>query len=137
MDSLEEAQLSAIYRRYIDCLNRQDWPELGRFVGEGVVYNGRRVGLSGYREGLERDYRAIPDLHFRIELLVCQPPLIASRLMFDCTPAGRFLGLDVDGRRVKFCENVIYELEGDRIGTVWSVIDKAAIEAQLAPASDG
>jgi predicted ester cyclase len=129
---LEEAQLSAIYRRYIDCLNRQDWPELGRFVDEGVVYNGRRIGLSGYREGLERDYLAIPDLHFRIELLVCQPPRIASRLMFDCTPAGRFLGLDIGGRRVKFCENVFYEFDGDRIGTVWSVIDKAAIEAQLA-----
>lgn len=123
--------LSALYRGYIDCLNRQDWSKLGQFVHDDAHYNGRQVGLSGYREMLERDFREIPDPRFDIHLLICEPPCVAARLQFDCTPKGSFLGLDVNGRRVSFAENVFYEFDGRKIRTVWSAIDRAAIEAQL------
>lgn len=126
-----EPDLSTVYRDYIACLNRQDWSSLGHFVDDDVKYNGRRIGLSGYREMLEKDFRDIPDLHFNIQLLVCDPPHVASRLQFDCTPKGTFLGLHVDGKRVSFSENVFYEFRSGKIEHVWSVIDKAAVEAQL------
>ena len=126
-----KAQLSAIYRDYIACLNQQDWPNLAQFVHDEVCHNGRRIGLSGYREMLEKDFREIPDLHFSIQLLISDPPHIASRLSFDCTPKGEFLGLQVNGKRVSFAENVFYEFRSEKIWQVWSVIDKAAIEAQL------
>ncbi|MBN3758357.1 ester cyclase [Paraburkholderia sp. Tr-20389] len=123
--------LAGVYRGYIDCLNRQDWTALGQFVDDDVVYNGELIGLSGYRAMLEQDYRTIPDLHFDIALLVTEPPVIASRLQFHCSPEGTFLGLAVDGKKVSFAENVFYRFRGGKIGEVWSVIDKAAIEAQL------
>lgn len=123
--------LSDIYRSYIACLNRQDWPNLGQFVHEEARYNDGLIGLSGYRTMLEGDFRAIPDLHFNIQLLICEPPRVASRLRFDCTPTGLLFGLPVNGRRVSFTENVFYEFRDGRIAQVWSVIDKAAIEAQL------
>ena len=125
------AELSDIYRRYIACLNEQDWPSLSAFVHEDVRYNGKRIGLSGYREMLEGDFRAIPDLCFDVELLISEPPRIASRLRFDCTPKGVLFGLPVNGRKVQFAENVFYEFLDGRIENVWSIIDKAAIEAQL------
>ncbi|ACC74553.1 ester cyclase [Paraburkholderia phymatum] len=123
--------LSQIYRDYIACLNKRDWSNLGEFVGDDVEYNGQRIGLSGYREMLERDFRDIPDLRFNVQMLVCEPPQIASRLHFDCTPIGIFLGLPVQGKRVRFAENVFYEFRGRKIVQVWSVIDKIAIESQL------
>jgi len=123
--------LAGIYRNYIACLNRQDWPALGQFVHDDVAHNARPLGLSGYRAMLERDFRELPDLHFDIELLISDPPSIAARLKFDCSPVGTFLGLAVNGKRVSFCENVFYEFREDRIWQVWSVVDKAAIEAQL------
>ncbi len=119
------------YRDYIDCLNRQDWPALGQFVDPDVHYNGQCIGLSGYRRMLEEDYRAIPDLRFVIELLIADPPHIAARLCFDCTPVGECFGLPVNGRRVRFNENVFYEFKAGQICNVLSVVDKAAIEAQL------
>ena len=128
---MTNADLSAIYRDYIACLNKQDWPNLGWFVHEDVRYNGERVGLSGYRAMLEGDFRAIPDLYFNIRLLICEPPRVASRLSFDCTPQGVLFGLAVNGKRVSFTENVFYEFRDGRIENVWSVIDKAAIESQL------
>ncbi|WP_108660166.1 ester cyclase [Acuticoccus kandeliae] len=125
-DALREA-----YRLYIDCLNRQDWDSLGDFVDDAVEYNGTTIGLSGYRAMLEGDFRAIPDLRFTIERLSAEPPLIASRLQFDCTPVGTLFALPVNGRRVRFAENVFYEFAGGRVRKVWSIIDKAAIAAQL------
>lgn len=128
---MTELSLSETYCAYIACLNQQDWSRLGMFVGDEVIHNDQRIGLSGYREMLERDFREIPDLHFDIELLVCEPPRIASRLHFDCSPIGTFLGLPVNGKRVAFTENVFYEFHDGRIRQVWSIIDKAAIERQL------
>jgi predicted ester cyclase len=126
-----KTDLSDVYRNYIACLNKQDWPKLGQFVHDEVIHNGRRVRLSGYLEMLERDFDEIPDLYFNIQLLISDPPYIASRLGFDCTPKGTFLGLHVSGKKVSFTENVIYEFRSEKIVQVWSVIDKAAIEAQL------
>ena len=126
-----EAELAATYRDYIACLNAQDWPRLGLYVAHDAVHNGRRFGLDGYREMLENDFREIPDLRFDIDLVTCDPPNVAARLAFDCSPEGEFLGLPVNGRRVKFSENVFYEFRDGKIAQVWSVIDRAAIEAQL------
>jgi predicted ester cyclase len=128
---MTHADLSDLYRGYIACLNKQDWPNLGQFVREEVYYNGERVGLSGYREMLEQDFRAIPDLHFNILLLISEPPHIASRLGFDCTPQGILFGLPINGKRISFTENVFYEFREQRIDKVWSIIDKAAIASQL------
>jgi predicted ester cyclase len=80
---------------------------------------------------LEKDFAEIPDLQFNIQLLICDPPYVAGRLLFDCTPKGEFLGPLVNGKRVCFTENVFYEFRAEKIFQVWSVVDKAAIEAQL------
>jgi len=128
---MTETQLADRYRRYVACLNGQDWDNLESFVHENVCYNSKPIGLSGYREMLQGDFRAIPDLFFDIQLLICEPPRVASRLQFDCTPKGELFGLPVNGRRVQFAENVFYQFLDGKIENVWSVIDKAAIESQL------
>ena len=128
---MTRAQLGGIYRDYIACLNEQDWQRLGQFVHDDVTHNGRKLGLSGYRKMLERNFSDVPDLHFDIQLLVCDPPHVASRLGFDCRPKASFLGLDVDGKRVRFTENVFYEFSAQKIRHVLSIIDRTAIEAQL------
>ncbi|MDR1350882.1 MAG: ester cyclase [Zoogloeaceae bacterium] len=123
--------LATIYRNYIASLNQQDWQNLGRFVREDVQYNSERIGLSGYRAMLEDDFRAIPDLFFDVRLLIAEPPRLASRLHFECTPQGSLFGLPVNGKKISFAENVLYEFRDERIEKVWSIIDKAAIATQL------
>lgn len=81
---------------------------LEKFVATDVHYNGQEIGMSGYRDMLEGNYRDIPDLHFTGDLLICQSPYVASRPLFDCTPVAVFLGLAVNGRRVKFSEHVFH-----------------------------
>jgi predicted ester cyclase len=128
---LAATSLSDLYRAYIDCLNRQDWAQLGCYVDDEVEHNGRPLGLFGYRDMLVKDFEDIPDLCFNIQFLICDPPHVAARLAFECSPKGDFLGLSVNGRTVSFAENVFYEFKNSKIASVWSVIDRTAIEAQL------
>jgi len=129
--TVTKSDLSDLYRDYIACLNKQDWPRLEQFVHNKLYYNGQQIEISGYRAMLEKDFHEIPDLYFEVQLLISDPPYIASRLGFDCTPKGKFLGLHVNGKRVSFTENVFYEFRRAKIEKVWSVIDKTAIESQL------
>lgn len=130
--SLAATELGSHYQAYLDCLNRQAWTALGRYVDEAVEHNGRPLGLAGYQAMLEGDHAAIPDLYFTAHLLVVEAPWLAAQLDFDCTPRGELFGLAVNGRRVRFSEHVFYRFENGRIREVRSVIDTAAIAAQLA-----
>ena len=123
--------LAALYQGYIDCLNARDWDNLGTYVGTEVAYNGEVVGLDAYRQAREREFREIPDLYFDVRIVVSDENTVASRLKFEISPRGTFLGLPVNGKRISFSENVFYEYEDEKIVRVWSVLDKAAIEAQL------
>ncbi len=123
--------LNQIYQDYVACLNAQDWPSLGRYVADDVTHNTNTLGLSGYRKMLEENYEDIPDLRFNVEMVIREPPYLASRLRFDCAPKGVFLGLPINGRRVVFHENVFYQFENGKIARVRSALDKVAIEAQL------
>jgi predicted ester cyclase len=53
----ESAELSKVYRDYITCLNKQDWPNLEQFVHDEVCSNGQRIGLSSYREMREKEFK--------------------------------------------------------------------------------
>lgn len=128
---MKREEIIDAYVEYIACLNAQDWGKLQLYVAENVEYNGTVLRLDGYRNMLVADFRAIPDLSFNIAFLVCDPPMIASRLAFDCTPVGQLFGLPVNGARVRFEENVFYEFREDRIRAVWSVIDKASVAGQI------
>ncbi|MBR9764771.1 MAG: hypothetical protein GYB53_14895 [Rhodobacteraceae bacterium] len=96
----------------------------------------------GWRHGKDPHDRS-PQLHRRADhrrlSRLCrlpEPKLIAAGLAFDCTPVGNLFGLPGNGRRVQFTENVFYHYAPGPAGTprirdVWSVIDQAAIAAQL------
>ncbi|KAF0843235.1 putative ester cyclase [Methylovorus glucosotrophus] len=128
---MDKYQLAAIYREYISCLNKQNWQELGRYVHSDVQRNGEKLGIEGYEAMLRKSYEDIPDLEYRIGILVAEPPIVATRLLFDCTPHGEPFGIPVNGKRISFSENVFYVFREEKIEKVWSVIDVGAIAAQL------
>jgi predicted ester cyclase len=123
--------LSTIYLGFIACLNRHDWRSLHHFVADDVRYNNKPLRLAGYLRMLQAYCDEIPDLYFEIGTLVSSPPLVASRLVFNCTPRDTFLGLPVRGKRIVFSENAFYLFNGEQIQQIWSITDKLAIEAQL------
>lgn len=126
-----EGGLLTVYRAYLACLNARRWDDLEEFVDRDVIYNGEPVGLRGYREMLEADVDAIPDLQFVPEILLADERVVSCRLVFQCTPERRFLGFEPTGDRISFAEHVFYEFRNGRIVEVWSLIDREAIRRQL------
>jgi predicted ester cyclase len=86
---MEDGDLLGVYRDYLACLNNRQWNELGRFVADGVVYNGERLGINGYRAMLEADVDAIPDLQFTPETLLADHNVVACSS--SALPSGIFL----------------------------------------------
>ena len=129
----KDNDLVVVYRDYLACLNERRWDKLGRFVADEVVYNGKRLGLSGYRAMLEADTVAIPDLQFIPEILLADDHIVSCRLFFQCSPQRTFLGFEPPGRRISFPEHVFYRFDNRQIVEVWSVIDKETIREQVSP----
>ena len=128
---MTDGDLQSVYRRYLACLNERRLDDLHLFVGLDVVYNGERVGLSGYRQMLANDFRDVPDVHFSIGLLVADDTRVACRLDFRCTPRTEWLGAG-DGRTtVTFAEHVFYEFAVGKIVQVWSLVDREKAREQL------
>ena len=125
--------LRKLYLAYIACLNAQDWDGLARYVGAGVTYNGQALGFCAYLQARQQEFQDIPDLQFDVQVLAADGSTVASRLFFRITPRGTFLGLPVNGRHIAFAEHAFYTYEDEKIVAVWSILDKGAIEAQLAP----
>jgi predicted ester cyclase len=124
-------ELERTYRDYIDALNDRRFEDLQEFVHDRLVYNDESITRDQYAAMLAGDVRAIPDLHYDIDLLVVDDHQVSARLWFDCRPQGTFLEISVDGRRVSFAEHVFYRLHEGRIDRVWSLLDREAIRAQV------
>jgi predicted ester cyclase len=128
---MTEAALSQRYRDYIACLSGRDWENLKQFVSGGARANAAHSASPAIAPCLNAISRRSRTSGSRSSFWS------ASRLMLRAgsgSTAGQrvsFLGLPVNGRRVSFAENVFYQFRDERIAEVWSVADKAAIEAQL------
>lgn len=129
---MTEAEMESLYRRYISYLNDRRADELGKFVHEELTYNGKPMTRLGYQNLIAGNIAAIPDLYFNIHLLIADGDQIACRLRFDCTPQSEFLGLQPNGKFISFSEHVFYRFRDGKIYEVWSLLDRSAIEKQLA-----
>jgi len=123
--------LERLYLRYIDALNDRRFDDLPAFVAGELVYNDAPITGGQYRAMLEDDVRRIPDLFFDVQHLLVDGDQVACRLRFACTPVAVFQHLQPTGDPVVFTEHVFYRFRDDRIVQVWSLLDVAALQAQL------
>ena len=125
------AELESRYRAYLDALNDRRLDDLVHYVQDELSYNGETMTRRQYRDLIAGDIAAVPDLFFDAEIIVAAADRVACRLVFDCTPQHEFLGFTPDGARLRFAEHVFYRFHDGRIAAVSSLIDRAAIAAQL------
>jgi predicted ester cyclase len=127
------AELETRYRAYLAALNDRRFDDLVHHVHDELTYNGEPMTRRQYHDLLAADRAAIPDLVYDAHLIVADGHRVACRLVFDCTPESEFLGFTPNGARLHFAEHVFYDYRDGRIAAVSSLIDRAAIEAQLRP----
>jgi predicted ester cyclase len=130
---MTNTDLETRYRAYLDALNERRLDDLVDFVRDELSYNGKTMTRRQYQDLIAADITAIPDLFFDAQIIVASGDQVACRLVFNCTPQHEFLGFSPNGERLRFAEHVFYCFRGGRITAVSSLIDRAAIEAQLRP----
>jgi predicted ester cyclase len=130
---MANADLEIRYREYLDVLNERRLDDLVHYVHDELSYNGQTMTRRQYRDLIAADVTAIPDLFFDAHIIVASGDQVACRLVFDCTPQQEFLGFSPNGKRLIFAEHVFYLFHDGRIAAVSSLIDRAAIAAQLRP----
>ena len=130
---MANADLETRYRAYLDVLNERRLDDLVHYVHDELSYNGETMTRGQYQDLLAADVTAIPDLIFDAHIIVASGDQVACRLVFDCTPQQEFLGFSPNGKRLIFAEHVFYRFRDGRIAAVLSLIDRAAIAAQLRP----
>jgi predicted ester cyclase len=129
---MDEADLEATYRAYLEVLNDRRFDELTAYVHDDITYNDEPITRSQYQRNRADEVDTIPDLAFQIGTLVVQGNHVACRLWFECTPVRAFLGFEPTGATISFAEHVFYEFDGGRIKQVRSLLDRAAVASQLA-----
>ena len=129
---MRSADLETRYRLYLDTLNERRLDDLVHYVQDELSYNGETMTRRQYQDLIAADITAIPDLIFDAQIVIASADYVACRLVFDCTPEHEFLGFSPNGERLRFAEHVFYHFHDGRIAAVWSLIDRPAIEAQLA-----
>ena len=129
---MRSADLETRYRLYLDALNERRLDDLVHYVQDELSYNGETMTRRQYQDLIAADITAIPDLIFDAQIVIASADYVACRLVFDCTPEHEFLGFSPNGERLCFAEHVFYHFHDGRIAAVWSLIDRPAIEAQLA-----
>lgn len=123
-------QTEAQYRRYIDCLNERRLAEAGAFYADRLLYNGRWLTRTEWREeAIEGSFVAMPDLHWRIERLVVEGDVLAAQLIDTGTLVEPWQGVAATGRACEFGENVFYRYEDGLIVEVRSIIDIMAMQS--------
>ena len=130
---MTDTDLAARYRAYLAALDERRLDDLVDHVDDELTYNGEPMTRRQYRDMIAGDIAAIPDLVFDAHIVVAAGDRVACRLVFACTPQREFLGFTPNGERLAFAEHVFYRFRQDRIVEVWSLIDRAAIDAQLHP----
>jgi predicted ester cyclase len=128
---MTNADLETRYRAYLDALNGRRLDDLVHYVQDKLSYNGETMTRRQYQDMIAADITAIPDLVFDAQIVVVDGDQVACRLVFDCTPQHEFLGFSPNGTRVRFAEHVFYQFRDGRVAAVSSLIDRAAIAAQL------
>jgi predicted ester cyclase len=123
--------LEARYRAYLAVLNERRLDDLVDYVHDELTYNGEPMTRAQYQDLIAADIAAIPDLTYDARLVVACGDQVACRIVFDCTPQREFLGFTPNGERLAFAEHVFYRFADGRIAAVSSLIDGAAIAAQL------
>ncbi len=101
---------------YIACLNAKSYDDISRFVGEGVVHNGRRLGIAGYTQLIKDSFETYSWLHFSIGMLVVDATqqTVAARVILKGTDSN---AADVPR------EHIFYKFQDGKISEAWSMLE--------------
>jgi predicted ester cyclase len=127
----------ALYRSFVDALNRGDIDGAGEFFADDYVEHSAAPGLPPGAEGVKMVFRmfrvAFPDVHFTIDDLVAEGDRVATVVTGSGTHQGPFMGIEGTGRKASWIAFGVNRYEGGKIREHWGLPDIMGIMRQIGP----
>jgi len=129
---MDEAPKDVI-RRYLETWSENDLEKLVAFWDPNLVHH-TREGAHGYEETkrmVGAMLRSFYPMRFRIEDMIAEGDMVATRLNWSGTHSGEYMGLPPTGRRVSVSLIGIARVTDGRIAEHWGVTDELHMRRQL------
>lgn len=123
--------LITIYLDYLECVNERRLDQLGKFVADELVFDGKSMSLSDYRDSIRYHIDAVPDFHWDAVHVVTDGDTLAARLRDTGRPVKSWLDIEPNGRSIEFIEWCFYRFRDAKIIEVWVLLDIPSIQEQL------
>jgi predicted ester cyclase len=125
----------ATYRRIIAAVSAGDGDALDALVAGDVVDHNpipdQAPGLVGVKQWMVTARQSFPDLRGTVGHVVAEGDLVAGRVSWQGTQAGRFRGFAPTGRSVTFKAYHIVRFGGGRAVEGWGTADIFGVLVQL------
>lgn len=124
----------AIFIAYIEAINTHEPHtnlDLSSYMHSNLTVNNLHYSLSEYEASLLALMNSAPDFHIRIQLLIVERTMVATRFLVTCTPRSYFMGYPPNGNRIEYAEHVFYHFDGGKCCEINALIDRESIRRQL------
>ena len=127
----------ALYRRFVEeVFNGKDLSVIDELVAEDFTEHSQPPpGVPPGAEGLKRIFasyfRAFPDLHVAIDLLIAEDDLVAAYHTVTCTHTGDFIGIPATGKPLRVEEAHISRYADGKVVEHWIQMDMMSMMQQL------
>ena len=136
-DPSRTEETRAVVEAMVDGLNDHDIEGMGRFFAPGFTWRGNagcgtKRGLRAFQEGWQKPFQAaFSDKVCIDEARIAEGEWMAAFGRQEATHTGRFMGIELTGRRVEIRYMDFWHVEDGRIADNWVMVDFAHVMRQL------
>ena len=128
-------QNKKIIRRFFEeGMNQRNFSLMNEYIAGNYVNHdmpGSEPGPSGFRKVIENFLNGFPDMHIRLDEVIGDGNIVATRGEWSGTHSGDFMGMPGTGKkvRVKFID--MWKLENEKAVENWVQMDIPGLMQQL------
>jgi steroid delta-isomerase-like uncharacterized protein len=127
---------SVVRRYYSEIWNAWSEPALEELLSPDIVFRGSIgtavVGISGFKQYVDRIRSAFPDLHNHIEELIAEGDKVAAHLAYTGTHRGELFGFPGTGRKITYQGLAVFRCKEGKIVRGFVLGDTETLKRQLA-----
>jgi steroid delta-isomerase-like uncharacterized protein len=125
----------AVFRRYVEALNKQDLAGAFAFFAPDLVWHGTNVfpdmDLVRVKQFMTAFSRAFPDAHYVMEDVIAEGDKVVRRFTMRGTHQGEFMGIPPTGKQVRLTGIDITRIKAGKFVEGWTKTDDLGLMQQL------
>lgn len=129
-------EIDAVKIIFAEGWNRENFEPLGEALAPEFTFHvrgmTRQMDAAALRDIIRRWRVGFPDLHFEIRAVVATGENAALHATLTGTHRGAWSGLEPTGRSIDVEHMYFFRFEEGRVAEVWELLDRPALERQLA-----